>query len=116
MHVTRGKTHITHKYLLLQQMGYGVVLDSVKPHLVGIDEDVLSTGITLYHLKDGDTRIGSDPESDIVLKGARVMSSHCVIHLTPESVSLNPFKGAACIVNGESVTSAVRLSQGQQYK
>ena len=29
----------------------GVVLDSNKPHLVGIDEDVLSTGITLYHLK-----------------------------------------------------------------
>ena len=33
--------------------GLGVSLDSEKPHLVGIDEDVLSTGITLYHLNDG---------------------------------------------------------------
>lgn len=98
--------------LALKQMGYGVTLDSVKPHLVGIDEDVLSTGITLYHLKDGETRIGADPESDIVLKGANVMTSHCVVKLTPESVSLHPFQGAACIVNGETVTSAVRLSQG----
>jgi len=36
----------------------GVILDSDKPHLVGIDEDVMATGITLYHLRGGDTRIG----------------------------------------------------------
>ncbi len=39
--------------------GLGVSLDSDKPHLVGIDEDVLSTGITLYHLRDGCTKIGA---------------------------------------------------------
>lgn len=37
--------------LALKRTGLGVMLDSDKPHLIGIDEDVLSTGITLYHLK-----------------------------------------------------------------
>ena len=40
-----------HQALALKRTGLGIVLDSDKPHLVGIDEDVLSTGITLYHLK-----------------------------------------------------------------
>ena len=29
----------------------GVVLDSDRPHLIGIDDDLTSTGITLYQLK-----------------------------------------------------------------
>ena len=99
--------------LALKRTGWGVVLDSDKPHLVGIDEDVLSTGITLYHLKDGETKIGGDPRSDIVLRGANVMAQHCVIQLAPEFVTLKPFPGAFCIVNGSTVTeTAVRLSQG----
>ena len=44
--------------LALKRTGLGVILDSDQPHLVGIDEDVLSTGIILYHLKDGETLIG----------------------------------------------------------
>lgn len=28
-----------------------MVLDSELPHLIGIDDDLLSTGIILYHLK-----------------------------------------------------------------
>lgn len=39
------------KVLALRKAGTGVVLDSNRPHLIGIDDDVLSTGITLYHLK-----------------------------------------------------------------
>ena len=38
------------KALGLRKSGLGVVLDSDMPHLVGIDDDVLSTGVTLYHL------------------------------------------------------------------
>ena len=54
--------------------GLGVSLDSDKPHLVGIDEDVSSTGITLYHLLDGATNIGSEEKiNDIVLKSASGM-------------------------------------------
>ena len=39
------------KALGLRKSGLGVVLDSDFPHLVGIDDDVLSTGVTLYDLK-----------------------------------------------------------------
>ena len=59
--------------------GLGVSLDSDKPHLVGIDEDVSSTGITLYHLLDGATNIGSEEKtndigSDFVLKISSLLS------------------------------------------
>ena len=37
--------------LALRKEGLGVVLDSALPHLIGIDDDILSTGIMLYHLK-----------------------------------------------------------------
>ena len=37
--------------LALRKEGLGVVLDSELPHLIGIDDDILSTGIMLYHLK-----------------------------------------------------------------
>lgn len=29
----------------------GVIVDSHLPHLVGIDDDILSTGVIIYHLK-----------------------------------------------------------------
>lgn len=35
----------------LRKEGSGVVLDCQLPHLIGIDEDLLSTGIVLYYLK-----------------------------------------------------------------
>ena len=59
--------------------GLGVSLDSDKPHLVGIDEDVSSTGITLYHLLDGATNIGSEEKtndigSDLVLNISSLLS------------------------------------------
>ncbi|XP_063831631.1 kinesin-like protein Klp98A [Ostrinia nubilalis] len=40
------------KALGLRKSGLGVVLDSDMPHLVGIDDNLLSTGVTLYHLKE----------------------------------------------------------------
>ncbi|RXN00465.1 Kinesin-like protein KIF16B [Acipenser ruthenus] len=46
--------------LALRKEGIGVVLDSELPHLIGIDDDLLSTGIILYHLKDGNTVVGRD--------------------------------------------------------
>lgn len=39
------------KALGLRKAGPGIVLDSDRPHLVAIDDDPLSTGVTLYHLK-----------------------------------------------------------------
>jgi len=37
--------------LALRKEGSGVVLDSVLPYLLCIDDDILSTGMKLYHLK-----------------------------------------------------------------
>jgi len=48
------------KALGLRKSGVGVVLDSEMPHLVGIDDDLLSTGVTLYHLKEGKTLVGTE--------------------------------------------------------
>ncbi|KAJ8309142.1 hypothetical protein KUTeg_014016 [Tegillarca granosa] len=38
----------------------GVLIESQLPHLVGMDDDILSTGVMIYHLKEGKTLIGRD--------------------------------------------------------
>lgn len=43
--------YLQEQTLALRKEGIGVVLDSELPHLIGIDDDLLSTGIILYHLK-----------------------------------------------------------------
>ena len=63
-----------HNALGLKRTGLGVVLDSDKPHLIGLDEDILSTGITLYQLREGNTIIGNIESEEcphIILKGPR---------------------------------------------
>ena len=92
--------------------GLGVSLDSDKPHLVGIDEDLLSTGITLYHLKDGDTTIGSEDYNDIILKGIHMQPQHCIITLKDGIVTLLPQPEAMCKINAEQCKEATRLYQG----
>lgn len=36
--------------LALRREGLGVVLDSQLPHLVGLDDNMLSSGVAFYHL------------------------------------------------------------------
>lgn len=48
-------TRLQEETLALRKEGIGVVLDSELPHLIGIDDDLLSTGIILYHLKVRET-------------------------------------------------------------
>ena len=92
--------------------GLGVSLDSDKPHLVGIDEDVLSTGITLYHLKDGETFIGSEETSDIILRSLE--PRHCVINLKEGIATLSPLtQNAICMINSVNISQATRLNQGE---
>ena len=84
---------------------------------MGIDEDVLSTGITLYHMKEGLTTIGSDevgpdPHPDIIIRGPCIMRNHCVIELKEGTATLIPTEGALCSVNASLVTQPTRLSQG----
>ncbi|XP_058397343.1 stAR-related lipid transfer protein 9 isoform X4 [Diceros bicornis minor] len=93
----------------------GVVIDSSLPHLMVLEDDVLSTGVVLYHLKEGTTKIGridSDQEQDIVLQGQWIERDHCTITSACGVVILRPAQGARCTVNGREVTASCRLTQG----
>ncbi|MFT7806193.1 kinesin-like protein KIF16B [Arapaima gigas] len=101
--------------LALRKEGIGVVLDSELPHLIGIDDDLLSTGIILYHLKEGRTYVGRDDsttEQDIVLHGLDLESEHCVFENLNGTVTLIPLNGAQCSVNGIQVVAPCQLNQG----
>jgi len=104
-----------HNALGLKRTGLGVVLDSDKPHLIGLDEDILSTGITLYQLKEGETVIGnldSDEIPHIILKGPSILPRHCWIKLEGGVATLHPAPGSLCLVNAAPIEEPVRLSQG----
>ncbi|OXB82867.1 UNVERIFIED_CONTAM: hypothetical protein H355_010437, partial [Colinus virginianus] len=101
--------------LALRKEGIGVVLDSELPHLIGIDDDLLSTGIILYHLKEGQTYVGREDavtEQDIVLHGLDLESEHCIFENLNGTVNLIPLNGAQCSVNGIQITKATHLNQG----
>ncbi|NXN16315.1 KI16B protein, partial [Indicator maculatus] len=101
--------------LALRKEGIGVVLDSELPHLIGIDDDLLSTGIILYHLKEGQTYVGREDamtEQDIVLHGLDLESEHCIFENLNGTVNLIPLNRAQCSVNGVQVTEATHLNQG----
>ncbi|XP_069117380.1 kinesin-like protein KIF16B isoform X2 [Argopecten irradians] len=101
--------------LAIRKEGLGVVLDSTLPHLIGIDDDILSTGIMLYHLKEGSTIVGrpdSEEMPDIEIAGIDVEENHCeIVHKNGE-VTLYPLQGAMCSINGTAVTEPVKLTQG----
>ncbi|KAJ7403183.1 stAR-related lipid transfer protein 9 [Pitangus sulphuratus] len=101
----------------------GVTIDSSLPHLMAMDDDILSTGVVLYHLREGTTKIGrsdSDQDQDIgeinlytvVLQGQWIERNHCMIDNNCGIVTLRPVPGAHCSVNGCEVTGSCRLSQG----
>ncbi|XP_024288175.2 uncharacterized protein LOC112258191 isoform X2 [Oncorhynchus tshawytscha] len=99
----------------LRKQGIGVVMDSKLPHLIGIDDDLLSTGIILYHLKEGRTLVGRDEASsnpDIVLHGAGLLEEHCVFENRDGVVTLIPQTGALCSVNRLEMTQPCQLTQG----
>ncbi|XP_010008362.1 PREDICTED: stAR-related lipid transfer protein 9, partial [Nestor notabilis] len=93
----------------------GVTIDSSLPHLMAMDDDILSTGVVLYHLREGTTKIGrsdSDQDQDIVLQGRWIERDHCMIDNNCGIVTLRPVQGAHCTVNGCEVSGSCRLSQG----
>ncbi|KAF5280415.1 hypothetical protein FQR65_LT03224 [Abscondita terminalis] len=103
------------KALGLRKAGPGVVLDSDKPHLVAIDDDPLSTGVTLYQLKEGETTIGTEESSikqDIVLRGPGMESQHCSIILEKGTATLFPKPNAQIWLNSNLIESPARLTQG----
>ncbi|XP_030628168.1 uncharacterized protein kif16bb [Chanos chanos] len=99
----------------LRKEGSGVVLDSDLPHLIGIDDDLLSTGVLFYYLKEGRTLVcGGQDESgtgqDMVLNG--LQSEHCVFENQRGTVTLAPHAGAQWFVNGMDVNTPRHLNQG----
>lgn len=100
------------KTLGLRKAGQGVILDSERPHLVLIDDNLLTTGVTLYHLNDGTTTIGSLPSQDIKLEGGEVLEEHCTIHLHEGAAVLESRPDAQCWVNSQFVDKPSRLTQG----
>ncbi|XP_013918696.1 PREDICTED: stAR-related lipid transfer protein 9 isoform X2 [Thamnophis sirtalis] len=93
----------------------GVTIDSSLPHFMAMDDDILSTGVVLYHLREGTTKIGrsdSNQDQDIVLQGQEIERDHCIVDNRHGIVTLRPLQGAHCVVNHHEVTDSVRLSQG----
>uniref|UniRef100_A0A131YJ83 Kinesin family member 16B n=1 Tax=Rhipicephalus appendiculatus TaxID=34631 RepID=A0A131YJ83_RHIAP len=103
------------KTLGLRMSGQGVVLDSERPHLIGLGDDILSTGVVLYHLKDGKTFIGTenaDTKQDIVLSGPGIQDEHCSIELVDGGATLYPNQNSECCINTMPVDRPTRLTQG----
>ncbi|XP_036448794.1 stAR-related lipid transfer protein 9 isoform X2 [Colossoma macropomum] len=90
----------------------GVQIHSLLPHLISLEPDVLSTGVTIYHLREGVTRIGpqdqNEEEPHIVLSEG----SACEIENQNGVVTLRPLPHSICMVNDREVTEACRLAQG----
>ncbi|XP_051884022.1 uncharacterized protein stard9 isoform X3 [Pristis pectinata] len=102
-------------YVNINRRKTGVIVVSQLPHLIAVDEDILSTGVSLYHLREGITKIGridAEAEQDIVLQGPWVEKEHCIIHNANGVVTLEPIGGSQCIVNELDVVHSCRLSQG----
>ncbi|XP_017143154.1 kinesin-like protein Klp98A isoform X2 [Drosophila miranda] len=102
------------KSLGLRKSGVGVVLDSEMPHLIGIHNDV-TTGVTLYSLKEGETRIGTEEaelSQDIELAGDGIRAQHCSIVLKGGVVTLHPWPLAQCWVNAHLIDEPKQISQG----
>ncbi|XP_072119942.1 stAR-related lipid transfer protein 9-like isoform X3 [Mobula birostris] len=102
-------------YVDINRRKTGVIVASQLPHLIAVDEDILSTGVCLYYLREGITKIGrinAEVEQDIVLQGPWVEKEHCIIRNDNGVVILEPIGGSQCIVNELDVVHACHLSQG----
>lgn len=108
------------KTLGLRKSGFGVVLDSDSPHLIGI-HDGNNTGVTLYSLKEGETIIGSteyvnknelQKKVDILITGNGIKPLHCCIKLTDITATIYPNEGAQCWLNANLITLPQTISQG----
>lgn len=103
------------KTLGLRKSGFGIVLDSEAPHLIGIHD--LSTGVTLYSLKEGETIIGNSQKGtdlpvDIVLSGTGILPFHCSIKLVNGTAIIYPQAGGQCWLNANLISEPTAISQG----
>nr|XP_061794485.1 kinesin-like protein KIF16B [Nerophis lumbriciformis] len=98
----------------LKKKGSAVVLDCRYPHLIGLDEDLLSTGIVLYYLKEGRTMINTNKTThclDIEDCKPEFGGEHCVFENHAGTVTVIPHEDAMCSVNGTVITHPCQLTQ-----
>jgi len=102
------------KALAFRRDGFGIKMESDMPHLICIDDDILSTGVTLYHLNEGRTHVGRDDatvKQDIVLRGPGIEAEHCILESIEGNVVLHPL-AEENHVNGTKIKKPLRLTQG----
>ncbi|XP_062253184.1 stAR-related lipid transfer protein 9 [Platichthys flesus] len=106
------KTELLEKYSVdINRERAGFLINSLSPHLVTLDGDVLSTGVVFYHLREGVTHMGPQnqcEEPQIVLQG----SASCEIENRGGVVTLRPLPGCCCLLNDREITEPCRLAQG----
>ncbi|XP_028830682.1 stAR-related lipid transfer protein 9-like [Denticeps clupeoides] len=90
----------------------GFLIRSLVPHLIALEQDVLNTGVTFYHLQEGVTRIGPQQQEQEGLLTVHQTSSCCEIENHCGVVTLRPVPGHICMVNDKEVTEPSRLAQG----
>ncbi|XP_061825181.1 uncharacterized protein stard9 isoform X2 [Nerophis lumbriciformis] len=101
----------TEQYSVHSDRPAGVLVNSLQPHLLALDGDVLSTGVVFYHLTEGLTRIGPHgqfKEPQIVVQGG----ARCEVENDGGVVTLRPLPGCVCLINDREVTEPCRLVQG----
>ena len=71
--------------LALRKEGMGVILDSELPYLLAIDDNILSTGMKLYHIKvhptSGAAKVYFSPESCILLRKHETLHKCSLVHI-----------------------------------
>jgi kinesin family protein 16B len=92
---------IQERDLALRSEGVKMIVESEKPHLLGVDEDKFSAGVVLYHIKVGITTIGNvtaTTPNDIALRRQDICECHCKIVSSDDDVSyLHALNGMSCI-------------------
>uniref|UniRef100_T1IPU5 Kinesin motor domain-containing protein n=1 Tax=Strigamia maritima TaxID=126957 RepID=T1IPU5_STRMM len=95
-----------------------VIVDTRLPHLIVLDNHILSTGIKIYYLKYGKTRIGNDSSgcADIGVSGSTLLPEHCELDFDGSNVTLSPLPGATCFINEYIVHVPTLLRQADIVK
>ncbi|CAB0002307.1 unnamed protein product [Nesidiocoris tenuis] len=95
----------------------GVFSPKKTPHLVNLNEDPSMSECLLYYIKDGLTRVGSGDSNvpqDIQLSGVHILGEHCIFENKEGVVTLKPFPGADCFVNGRKANDMEVLRTGSR--